>query len=363
VKQARQGLAAIVVATSCLLFAAPARADGIRDQEWYLGFLRITQAQQVTKGDGVIVAVLDSGVNAEQPELSGNVLPGYDSIVGDNGWIDDSGHGTAVASLIAAHGRNINDGAFGVAPQAKVLPIKIGVSGHDNVAGKIEQGIPWAVSHGAKVICMAFAGPGGTDRLKQAIAEAEAADVVLVAGVGNKPAATEVGYPAAYPGVIAIAGVDRNGDHADFSVTGPTVALAAPAVDIVAPQENGKYYTDSGTSYATAIVAGVAALVRAKYPNLSAAEVVHRLTATATDKGPPGRDDQYGYGIVNPVAALTADVPPLQTSPTSAKAAPTTAITAAPPAKTPALLIGIIVALLVVGAASGLLIGLTRRRS
>jgi type VII secretion-associated serine protease mycosin len=344
------------------LAAGSAWADNIRDLEWYLGFLRIPQAHQVSQGDGVIVAVLDTGVNAQQPELSGNVLPGFDSVANDNGWIDDSGHGTAMASLIAAHGKNATDGALGLAPQAKILPIKIGVTGHDNDAYEIEHGIPWAVSHGAKVICMAFAGPGGTDNLKRAVADAEAADVVLVAGVGNRPEAAEVGYPAAYPGVIAVGGVGRNGNHADWSVTGSQVVLSAPAVDIVAPHANGEYLSAFGTSDATAIVAGVAALVRAKYPNLSAAEVVHRLTATATDKGPPGRDDQYGYGIVNPVAALTADVPPLQTSPTAPKTAPTTAITAAPPARTPTLLVGVIVALLVAGAAGGFLLGLARRR-
>jgi type VII secretion-associated serine protease mycosin len=342
--------------------AQPASADNIRDLEWYLGFLHIAQAQEVSQGEGVIVGVLDTGVNANQPELSGNVLPGYDSIVGDNGWIDDSGHGTAMAALIAAHGKNPADGALGIAPKARILPVKIGVSGHDNVAGKIEQGIPWAVNHGAKVICMSFGGPGGTDQLKRAVAEAEAADVVLVAAAGNRPDDAEVGYPAAYPGVIAVAGVDRAGNHADVSVTGPQVVVSAPAVDIVAPRANGQYSSAEGTSDATAIVAGVAALVRAKYPNLSAAEVVHRLTATATDKGPPGRDDQYGYGIVNPVAALTADVPPLQTSPTAPKATPTTAITAAPPTRTPTLLVGVIVALLVAGAAGGLLLGLARRR-
>jgi type VII secretion-associated serine protease mycosin len=355
-------LAAIVAGIVWLQAASPARADNIRDLEWYLGFLRISQAQQISQGDGVIVAVLDTGVNANQPELSGSVLRGYDPIANDNAWIDDAGHGTAMAALVAAHGKNATGGALGVAPKAKILPVKIGVIGDDNVERYIEQGVPWAVSHGAKVICMAFGGSGRTDQMEQAVAAAEAADVVLVAAAGNKPKDTEVGYPAAYPGVVAAAGVDRNGNHADVSVTGPQVVLSAPAVDIVAPQQNGDYYSGSGNSYATAIVAGVAALVRAKYPNLSAAEVVHRLTATATDKGPPGRDDQYGYGIVNPVAALTADVPPLQTSPTAPKATPTTAITAAPPTRTPTLLVGVIVALLVAGAAGGLLLGLARRR-
>jgi subtilisin family serine protease len=163
-------------------------------------------------------------------------------------------------------------------------------------------------------MCIALGGTGDDSRLQKAVKEAQAADVVVVAAVGNRPQVNQVVYPAAYPGVIAAAAVDKQGNHADVSVTGPQVTLAAPGVDIVSPRLNGKYSQNVGTSDATAIIAGVAALVRAKYPNLSASEVVHRLTATATDKGSPGRDEQYGYGIVNPVAALTADVPPLTPS-------------------------------------------------
>lgn len=138
---------------------------------------------------------------------------------------------------------------------------------------------------------------------------------MVVAAAGNRPDDKKVIYPAAYPGVLAVGGVDRNGRHAEISVTGPEVVLAAPAVDIMTTgtRANGGngYHLGRGTSDATAIVAGAVALVRAKYPHLKAPEVIHRLTATATDKGAPGRDDQYGYGIVNIVKALTADVPPL----------------------------------------------------
>jgi subtilisin family serine protease len=167
---------------------------------------------------------------------------------------------------------------------------------------------------------MALGGPGGTNDLRDAIRAAIEAGVVIVAASGNEPDNSSVAFPAAYPGVVAAAGVDRNGNHADLSVAGPQVVLAAPAVDIVTAGARGSYVTADGTSAATAIIAGVAALVRAKYPNLSAAEVVHRLTATAIDRGPPGRDDQYGFGIVNPVAALTAAVPPLTPSATTAGA-------------------------------------------
>ena len=184
--------------------------------------------------------------------------------------------------------------------------------------GSALRGIEWAIGHGAKILCIASAEPASPS-LKQAIDRAFAADIVVVAGVGNKPLHSTVQYPAGFPGVIAAAGVDKSGDHADVSVTGPEVVLAAPAVDIVSTGRRGGsdtgYRRGTGTSDATAIIAGAAALVRSKFSNLSAAEVVHRLTATADDKGPPGRDNEYGFGVINLVKALSADVPPLTNRP------------------------------------------------
>lgn len=358
---------AIAVAVGCLILNAyPTWADAVRGQEWYLEFLHLSEAHRITEGDGVIVAVVDTGVNARQPELAGNVLPGYDNMYGLNGWNDDDGHGTAMASIIAGHGKNAADGTLGVAPKARILPIKVSESGDDGNYSDFLHGIGWAADHGAKVINISLAGEA-SDEEGEAIRRAIAADAVVVAAAGNRPEDTEVGWPAAYPGVIAAAGVDRNGNHAELSVTGPQIVLSAPAVDITSPHADGQYVTASGTSDSAAIIAGVAALVRAKYPRMSAAEVVHRLTATAIDKGPPGRDDEYGYGIVNPVAALTADVPPLPASPTAiptrAPPAPDQARDIAAPARqaSPALF-GILIALLVGAAALGVVIAYTRTR-
>ena len=235
-----------------------------------------------------------------------------------------------------------------------------------NSLSDIIQGIRWAVDHAAKVINLSMGGEEN-DEEREAIRKAIASDVVVVASIGNRPESDQVEFPAAFPGVVAVGAVDQTGNHADVSVTGPEVVLSAPGVDIVTPGRDLLYGTGTGTSPAAAIVSGVAALVRSKYPTMSAAEVVHRLTATAIDKGPPGRDDQYGYGIVNPVAALTADVPPLPTSPTASptRAQPTgspTANTAAPAHKTPTALIGVLIALLIGAAAVGVVIARTRTR-
>jgi subtilisin family serine protease len=221
-----------------------------------------------------------------------------------DGHSDHDGHGTAMAGLIAARGRPGGAGALGISPKAKILPVRVG-------AGQVHlsEGILWAVDHGARVVCVAA---GSNDpNIKNVIDKALAADVLVVAAAGNRPDDKRVLPPARLPGVLAAGGVDRDGNHVAVSVTGPEIVLTAPAERVWSTDTGGGYVSGTGTSDATAILAGAAALVRAKYPNLSAPEVIHRLTATAIDKGPPGRDDEYGYGIVDLVAALTKDVPPL----------------------------------------------------
>jgi type VII secretion-associated serine protease mycosin len=312
-------MVAVLATVACLLPAAPARADAVRDAEWYLGFLKITEVHQITQGEGVTVAVVDTGVDSH-PDLDGNVLPGGDvTIGGTDGREDLVGHGTAMAGLIAAHGRG-SSGILGIAPKARILPVRNDAGGKTGGV-YVDGGIRWAVQHGAKVICASYGAPNSAEA-RQEVQDALSHDVVIVAAVGNRPEVTTVAYPAAYPGVVAAAGVDRAGNHTDISVAGQEVVLAAPAADVISTGEFGKYSTGQGTSNATAIIAGAAALVRAKYPQLSAREVIHRLTATADDKGPPGRDPEYGYGVLNIVAALTADVPPLPASPSPAGAQP-----------------------------------------
>ena len=307
-------MAALVVAA---IAANPtsAYADSIRDQQWHLGYLHVAEAQKISQGEGVVVGLADSGVDPSATELGTAVLPGMEFGRAGDGRADTDGHGTAMAGLIAGRGKGGNAGVLGIAPKSMILPLRvspaldIGASNADLAAA-----VEWAVGHDAKVLCIALGGDSDA-RLQRALDKALAADIVIVAAAGNLPKEKTVTFPASKPGVLAVGGVDRHGQHADVSTTGPEVALTAPAVDIVSTNKGAKYGSSYGTSDATAIVAGAAALVRAKYPQLSAQEVIHRLTYTAQDAGPPGRDPEYGYGIVDLVKALTAEVPP--TSPTA----------------------------------------------
>ena len=331
-RRSRRVLAALLgLLITMVLPATPARADSVREAEWQLGFLDLARVHQISQGDGVTVAVLDSGVNGNHPDLAGNVLQGVNVFPGHpgNGWEDADPHGTAMAGLIAGHGHGANDGVLGVAPRAKVFPVLLDAGLTKGNASELAAGIDQAVQRGAQVISMSTGVPGGSSELRAAVERAEQANVVLIAATGNLPEDQDgVAWPARYSGVVAVGAVDRNGVHAAISVTGPQIMISAPGVDVVSTSSGNGYQKGTGTSDATAIVAGVVALIRSKYPNLSATEVIHRLTATARDAGTPGRDPEYGYGIVNPYAALTADVP--TRSPSAPATQPSSASPTAP---------------------------------
>jgi len=312
-KEAIRGFLAAVVALAVVLgSAAPARADSIRDSQWFLAPLKVAQAQEISKGAGVVVAVLDTGVDARHQDLGGAVLAGRQVVRNEPaGNLDTVGHGTGMAGIIAGRGHGAGRGVLGIAPQAKIMPI---TPADDTFF--VGQGIRWAAGHGAKVIVLAFGIDDG-EGLRAAVSAAAAADVVLVGTSGNSgDKGNEVEFPGAYPQVLTVGAVDRGNKVATFSNHGPHVDLVAPGVDIPAPAPGDKYVTGTGTSGAAGIVAGAAALIRAKFPELPAAEVVRRLTSTAIDRGDKGRDDYYGAGQLDLLAALTApQVDPPGTAP------------------------------------------------
>lgn len=331
--------------------AEPATADSTRDRQWLLSVLNVAKAHQISEGTGVTVALLDTGVDARHRDLAGALLPGEDLLpykAGDGtGRNDTTGHGTIMAGIIVGRGHGSGAGVLGLAPQAKILPVRVVLNAYASDTFFIKA-IDYAVAHHVGVINMSFGGDADPT-LRDAIRRALAADIVVVAAAGNRDT---VGgnFPGAYPEVLTVGSVDRNGKISSTSVTGPQVDLTAPGVDIASTGINASgYVLGSGTSEATAVVSGAAALVRAEYPDLSAAEVVHRLTATATDAGPRGRDDTYGYGRLDLVKALTADVPvaaPSSSGPTSA-APPSQARSAGHANHGPIIAVVVIVALLV----------------
>jgi type VII secretion-associated serine protease mycosin len=305
-------------------------ASEIRDRQWHLDFLGMAKAHQITRGEGITVAVLDSGVDYRHPDLKGALVPGRNFSEGRrDGWEDITGHGTAMAALIAArgHGQNRESGVLGIAPAAKILPVRVSGVGAFSSPRALEQGIEWAADHGADILSISLTDVENPT-VQQAVKYAQSRGTLIVAGVGNTANGDrEVMWPARYPGVVAVSGTDREGNFTESSVSGPEVVLSAPAADILTAGSNraGRYSVGSGTSNATAIVAGVAALVKARHPGLDAANLINRLIMTADDRGSAGHDSRYGYGVVDPVAALTVDVPRVEVNPLERPVAPASA--------------------------------------
>ncbi|GAA2798142.1 type VII secretion-associated serine protease mycosin [Kitasatospora paracochleata] len=308
-----RGLA--VLATGALLWglsAAPASADSERDAQWPIKKYDLAnKVWPITQGDGVIVAVIDSGV-AKHQDLEGQVVPGLNNsgAAGDE-RSDADGHGTAMAALIAGRGHGDGAGITGLAPKAKILPVKITQGGLDSQSGRdgqLAEAIRFAVDHGAKVVNMSFAGDSSRDT-RDAITYAISRDVVLISSSGNGGNHDEpVDYPAAIPGVVAVGAVDEDGKLWAKSNKGPEVTLVAPGVNIESADSTSPtaYKKSDGTSDASALVSGIAALVRAKYPNLSAGQVINRMIKSAV--APPDKstvpNNSYGYGIASPQRAL-----------------------------------------------------------
>ncbi|MGC4895497.1 S8 family serine peptidase [Micromonospora sp. DT31] len=302
--------------------AVPAQADAVRDSMWHLGSLKISQVHKLAQGEGMKVAVLDSGVDANHPDLTGAVLPGID------GWTakkdgrtdeDEVRHGTGIAALIAGrgHGPGNTAGILGVAPKAQVLPVGVWPPGSTDVRpDNLAVGIRWAVDQGAAVICIAGGGVPDSEA-RQAIRYAAQRNVPVVAAAGNRPSRF-VQFPGSDRQAFGIGAVDRSGKAWSGSVTGPEVDLTAPGTDIQVPKPGGGYVAVDGTSASTALVAGTLVLVRERYPNLTVEQLYNRMKATAVDRGPAGADEQYGWGVIDPLAALTAPVDGEPASPTAA---------------------------------------------
>ncbi|MDK1475171.1 type VII secretion-associated serine protease mycosin [Streptomyces sp. 549] len=295
-------------------------AKSIAGRPWSLQRVQLDRLWEDTKGAGVKVAVIDSGVDVKNPQLKSavDVSAGADVLGASKEnpdaptgpTADPVGHGTKVAGIIAAR-PNHRTGFVGIAPEATIIPIRQNDGeGNGKVTGLIKA-IDHAVAKGARVINISqdttgSLGPGS--QLHAAVQRALEADVVVVASVGNDGAdgKSRDTYPASYDGVLAVAASDRNNERAAFSQSGEFVGIAAPGVDIVSTVPGGGQCADNGTSFAAPFVAGVAALVRAKHPKWSQEQVVAQLQNTA-ERAVSGRDRHVGWGVIDPVRALTED--------------------------------------------------------
>ncbi|CAL9388389.1 type VII secretion-associated serine protease mycosin [Streptomyces sp. enrichment culture] len=316
-------LGGLLAAALVLVPTTTARADGIRDRQWSLEALHTEEAWRTTRGAGVTVAVLDTGVEADHPDLDGNVLEGKDLVgfgarEGDEAW---ARHGTAMAGIIAGHGHGPGngDGVLGVAPEAKILPVRVILEDRDPARAKarstrgsaLAEGIRWAADHGADVINLSLGDdsasahpePGEDEAIQYALRKG----VVVVASAGNGgEKGDRISYPAAYPGVIAATAVDRYGTRAPFSTRRWYATVSAPGVDVIIADPDHKYYKGWGTSAAAAFVSGAVALVRSAHPDLTPAQIKRLLEDTARNAPAAGRDDSRGSGFVDPAAAIEA---------------------------------------------------------
>ncbi|WP_067185916.1 S8 family serine peptidase [Microtetraspora niveoalba] len=313
----------------------------MRARQWPLQAMEVREAWRTTRGAGITVAVLDTGVDDRHPDLSGAVVQGPDltgttsgsgarpscgpaspaSAPADTPRASPGKHGTAMAALIAGrgHGPARAYGVLGVAPEARILSVKVTLDGDDPLwtgggevcRDAVARGIRYAVDHGAQVISMSLGGGSGAYRgsaaEERAVRYALSRQVVLVASSGNDGAeANRRNFPAAYPGVIAVGAVDRALRPAGFSNRQDYLTLAAPGTEIVSARGRGSYVTADGTSAAAALVSGVAALVRSRYPDLPARDVRRALRLGAAPPPPGGSPDAYGAGTANARRALEA---------------------------------------------------------
>ncbi|MDQ0078809.1 S8 family serine peptidase [Arthrobacter oryzae] len=327
------------------LIAAPeARADSWRDKQYWLAESGITKAWEVSKGANVKVAVIDSGVDAKHPDLKGVVVGGSDasgagSADGQKSIGSKPEHGTLVATMLAGRGHQPPkstaspapgakpapgpDGIVGVAPEAQILSVSTWL-GSPNPGGKSDQeqipaAVRWAVDNGARVINISLGStsPEWPQSWDAAFLYAEQKDVVIVAAAGNRVGGNvQVGAPATIPGVLTVAGLDRKGAASvDSSSQGISIGVAAPAENLIGGMPGDGYAEWAGTSGATPIVSGVAALIRSKWPEMTASQVINRIVTTAKDAGAPGKDPIYGFGVLNAEAALKDDVPETKVNP------------------------------------------------
>ena len=280
------------------------RGERLGSSQWGMTAVGAEGAWGITRGAGVTVAVLDSGVDDTHPDLAGRLLPAVD-LVGDGLTGDPFGHGTRIAGIIAG----VMDGAgiAGVASDVRILPIRVLAADGEGDQNRTARGIRAAVAAGAQVINLSLSSqtesPFQADAIRYALDEG----VTVVAAAGNRrEAGSPTVYPAAYPGVLGVASVGRGLEESGFASRGAFIDLVAPGEGVVTTEVGGGWGREDGTSVAAAFVSAGAALVRSANPSLTRAQVEAVLVTTARDLGPKGRDDAFGSGLLRVDRAVRA---------------------------------------------------------
>lgn len=277
--------------------------------DWGLHLYGIPQAWASTKGEGICVAVLDTGCQLDHPDLNGAIVGSQDFTRSPIGPLDGQGHGTHCAGTIAARKNGI--GVVGVAPKCSLLIGKVLGDSGSGSDDWVAAGIRWAVKQGADVISMSLGSPSESTAIRMAIIDAVESGVFVICAAGNDGRDNSVNYPARFPESIAVAAVDRHGRVARFSSRGPEVDIAAPGQDILSTYIGSHYAKLSGTSMATPFASGVVALMLSKHrqdagdsPIRTVPELREHLSRTARDAGSTGHDPAYGYGLIDPAKML-----------------------------------------------------------
>jgi thermitase len=276
-----------------------------RQHQWNLPMIKAEAGWDLTRGDeNVVIAVIDTGIELDHPDLSGRITNGYNVLNDNDDPSDNNGHGTHVAGIIASRTNN-GEGVAGITWYNRIMPVKVmGTEGY-GTSYDVAQGIRWATDHGADVINMSLGNYQDSSVLQEAIQYAYGQDVVLIGASGNDNS-DQPSFPAAYPEVMAISAVDDNGNRAQFSNFGDYVDVAAPGVNIASTYLNKQYGVLSGTSMAAPHVTALAALIRSLNPELTNQQVTDIITNSADDLGEPGKDNYYGAGLINIENALNA---------------------------------------------------------
>ncbi|MCM3784462.1 S8 family peptidase [Neobacillus mesonae] len=271
--------------------------------QWNLPAIETNKGWSLSKGsEDVIVAVIDTGVDLDHPDLEGQLIEGYNVIDSAAKPYDDVGHGTHVAGIVSAKVNN-NEGVAGMTWYNKVMPVKVLDQSGSGTSYAVAEGIIWATDHGAKVINMSLGNYADAEFLHDAIRYAYDHDVVLIAATGNDNT-ERPGYPAAYPEVFAVSATDASMQRASFSNYGDYIDVMAPGSSIASTYPGNQYAALSGTSMASPHVAALAGLIRSYNPNLTNEEVMDLMRSSVIDLGDPGYDKYFGYGQIDVLKAL-----------------------------------------------------------